>query len=596
MPWSRGLRVLPVLLALVLLPAGIAQASSRPPRAPRGPHHVRSAAAGAWASPRASLRVAPTRLVSRHPHRSRIRVTSIRNVDGHPQVRVSTLHGPAAARAAIAEDQRAPGAVAVSVDHRVQTQQTESNDTDRWAQWALNRLSAENLWAQQPGDGVTVAVVDTGVDAAHPDLAGVVLPGTDLVAPGGDGSADGNGHGTHVAGIVAAVADNGQGVAGLAQGVRILPVRVLDDSGAGWSSDIAKGIIWATDHGAAVINLSLGDHTSDQVTATAVQYAEDHDVVVVAAAGNDRQNGDPVTYPAAYPGVIGVAATDSQDAVAAFSETGSFVDLAAPGVHIASTYPPATYVYLSGTSMATPFVSAAAALLKAADPQLTPAQATSALESSAGDLGPAGRDDDFGYGLVDPAAALCSLTGCSTSTAAPAATLTRLRAGRHAATYGRWLTGHVTLRDQMTGKGLAGQSVRLCMRARPSDRCVVLTTGPKGTASYRLPARHDVTVYAEYPGTLTSGPSRSTGVRYRVAPRIRIRQGRRRLAVTVRPAAGQLVRLQRWTGRRWVTPDRARLGTHGQAVFRGLRHGRYRVRVPRSRLMTAATSGARRVG
>ncbi|HET7358109.1 MAG TPA: S8 family peptidase [Nocardioidaceae bacterium] len=527
---------------------------------------------------------------------SHIRVTTVRNVDGRPRVAVQTRDDPAAARAAVAAAQRAPGAIAVSVDHRVSAQQTQSHDADRWAQWALNRLDAENLWAQQPGDGVTVAVVDTGVDAAHPDLAGVVLPGTDLVSPGGDGSADGNGHGTHVAGIIAAVANNGVGVAGLAQGVRILPVRVLDDNGAGWASTIAKGIIWATDHGASVVNLSLGDHASDDVTATAVQYAEDHGVVVVAAAGNDRADGDPVTYPAAYPGVIGVAATDDQDAVAAFSETGGFVDVAAPGVDIASTFPPSTYVYLSGTSMAAPFVSATAALLMAADPQLTPEQAASALESTASDLAPTGRDDASGYGLVDPAAALCSLTGCSTSTAAPAATTTRLRAGRHRATYGRWLTGRVTLRDRATGAALAGQSVRLCIQATPAERCGLLTTGSDGTAAYRLRARRNVSVYAEFPGTLAAGPSRSAGVRYRVAPRIRLRAGRHRLAVTVRPAAGQLVRLQRWTGRRWAGHGRARVGAHGHAVFTHLRHGRFRVRVRRTAGMAAGTSTARRLG
>jgi type VII secretion-associated serine protease mycosin len=501
---------------------------------------------------------------------------------------VQTLHSPAAARAAVASAQGAPNAVAVSVDHRVSAQQTQSHDADRWAQWALNRLDAEDLWARQPGAGVTVAVVDTGVDAAHPDLAGVVLPGTDLISPGGDGSDDGNGHGTHVAGIIAAVANNGLGVAGLAQGVRILPVRVLDDSGAGWASTIAKGIIWATDHGAAVVNLSLGDHVADDVTATAVQYAEDHGVVVVAAAGNDRADGDPVTYPAAYPGVIGVAATNDQDAVASFSETGGFVDVAAPGVDIASTFPPSTYVYLSGTSMAAPFVSATAALLKAANPQLTSEQAVSALESTANDLPPSGRDDASGYGLVDPAAALCSLTGCSTSTAAPAATMTRLRAAGRDVIYGRWLTGRVTLRDRATGAAMAGQSVRLCIRAMPADRCRLLTTGADGSAAYRLRARRNVTVYAEFPGTLAAGPSRSARVRYRVAPQIRLRSRRQRLAVTVRPAAGQLVRLQRWTGHRWSDRGRVRLGGRGHAVFTHVRDGRFRVRVRRAAHLAAS--------
>ena len=218
------------------------------------------------------------------------------------------------------------------------------------------------------------------------------------------------------------------------------------------------------------------------------------------------------------------------------------------------------------------------------------------MESTATDLGPAGRDDASGYGLVDPAAALCSLTGCSTSTAAPAGTLTRLHAGRQTVTYGRWLTGHVTLRDRATGRGVAGQSVRLCVQATPADRCGLLTTGTDGTAAYRLRARHNVTVYAEYPGTLTTGPSTSAEVRYRVAPRIRLTSGHQRLAVTVRPAAGQLVRLERWTGHRWVNHDRVRLGAHGHAVFANLRGGRFRIRVRRTDRLAARTSTPRRLG
>jgi type VII secretion-associated serine protease mycosin len=403
---SAALLSLPLLLTVAALaPASAAQ------------HHRRPG----WNRPRISLRTVPRRVLSAAHGHGRVRITSIRDVGGHPRVSVTTRRTPAAARAAVATAQQAPGAVAVSVDSRVHTAVIEANDTDRPVQWALDQLGAESLWSQQPGDGVVVAVVDTGVDAAHPDLDGVVLPGTDLVTPGGDGSGDGNGHGTHVAGIIAALANNHLGVAGLAQGVRILPVRVLDDTGAGWSSNIAKGIIWATDHGASVVNLSLGGPDFDAVTASAVQYAEDHNVVVVAAAGNDRANGDPTTYPAAYPGVLGVAASDAQSQIASFSETGGDVDLAAPGVQIASTYPPDRYVYMSGTSMATPYVSASAALLEAADPGLSPQQAAQELESTAVDLGPAGRDDVSGYGLVDPAAALCSLAECAAGTPAAAA-------------------------------------------------------------------------------------------------------------------------------------------------------------------------------
>jgi len=308
-----------------------------------------------------------------------------------------------------------------------------------------------------------------------------------------------------------------------------------------------------------------------------------------------------VTYPAADPGVLGVAASDSQDQIASFSNTGTYVDLAAPGVKIISTYPPDQYALMSGTSMATPYVSASAALLKAADPQLTVAQATADLESTADDLPPAGRDDFSGYGLVDPAAALCAATDCTAE--APAspdtadATTTTLRPGARTVRYGRFVRGRVTLLDQATGRGLVDASVQLCTEAAStaSPHCRSLATDAHGVARYRLRVRGDLSVYATYAGTSTTSPSRSDSVEYRVAPRLRVRVHHHRVVAVVRPARAQVVLLQRWTGHRWVRDARTQVGAHGRAVFRGLPRGRFRVRVRTHVTPRRITSGARLV-
>ncbi|MGN6599644.1 MAG: S8 family serine peptidase [Actinomycetes bacterium] len=336
-------------------------------------------------------------------------------------------------------------AVATTTNRMTATATTAPGDLFRRSQWGLDALHAEDAWALHTATGQVVAVVDTGVDAGHPDLAGAVLRGADFrtnesgtrIAPTGDGRADPVGHGTHVAGIVAAIADNGTGVAGLARGATVLPVRVLDASGGGYDSDVANGITWAADHGAGVINLSLGGPDNDSATEAAVAYAQSKGVVVVAAAGNsgevcDGSNtgecGNQVDYPAAYPGVLAVAAVDDQQQRPSFSESQPYVGVAAPGVDILSTYPrdlaaqevTPPYVPLSGTSMAAPFVSAAAALVRAERPDLDPAAVVSLLESTATDLESPGRDNDTGYGLVNPLAALTAALPSQAPTAATA--------------------------------------------------------------------------------------------------------------------------------------------------------------------------------
>ena len=228
-------------------------------------------------------------------------------------------------------------------------------------------IDASSAWDVTLGGGVKVAVLDTGVDQDHEDLPiNFSLQKNFTTSPSVD---DFYGHGTHVAGIIAAVGDNGKGVSGGCPSCVILNGKVLRDDGAGYYSWIANGITWAADNQAKVINLSLGGPASSRTLQNAVNYAWKKGAVVVAAAGNSGNQSK--TYPAAYANAIAVAATDNRDQKASFSEYGKWVDIAAPGVNVFSTFPnhpykinkSPNYDYGSGTSMATPMTSAAAALI-----------------------------------------------------------------------------------------------------------------------------------------------------------------------------------------------------------------------------------------
>jgi subtilisin family serine protease len=247
-------------------------------------------------------------------------------------------------------------------------------------------IDATGAWDARVAGGTIVAVIDTGVDATHPDLAPNLLPGHDFVA-GDEDPADENGHGTHVAGTIAAERGNGIGVAGVADdAAKILPLRVLDGAGSGRTSDVILAYGQAFQSGAKVVNLSLGSTTSSRAEHDAI--AAFPTMLFVAAAGNGGPDGvgdnnDAVaTYPCAYllPNVVCVAASDNRDQLASFSNYGALsVDLAAPGVSIASTWPGGGYSWSSGTSMATPHVAGAAALLWAAAPNAQPTDISSAL-------------------------------------------------------------------------------------------------------------------------------------------------------------------------------------------------------------------------
>lgn len=290
-----------------------------------------------------------------------------------------------------------PGVRYVEKDTRVGVCEI-SRDPYFSEQWHLPRTGVVRAWEASAGSQeLLVAVVDSGVDATHPDFTGRVRQGYDFVDLDSNPS-DPYGHGTHVAGIIAASGDNGQGVAGLAWRVGILPVRVLDGNGQGYFSDVIAGIRYAADQGADVINLSLGGSTAPQALQEAVDYAYSQGVIIVAAAGNNGL--ETLSYPAACQHVIGVGASDQDDRPTTFSNRSAGLDLLAPGVSIYSDYPGNRYMAMSGTSMSAPQVSGALALLLSAQPDLSPEEAERVLTQAATDLGVEGRDDSTGWGLL----------------------------------------------------------------------------------------------------------------------------------------------------------------------------------------------------
>lgn len=295
------------------------------------------------------------------------------------------------------------------------------NDPDWLNQYDLVAINAPQGWTLTTGaNSVTIAILDTGVDLSHPDLFTKILPGYDFV--NNDAFAqDDHGHGTHVAGIAAALINNGIGIAGVDGGASILPVKVLDAYGNGSYSNVAAGIIWATNNGAQVINLSLGGAKPSFVLEDAINYAHERNVILVGASGNSGVG--TVLYPAAYPFVIAVAASNSTNKWASFSNYGPEVDVTAPGVMIYSAYPGGGYGYRSGTSMAAPHVSGLAAILMGI-PGIDPVLVQSIIESSSLDLGDNGWDEYYGYGLIQMDAAIQLAWPKSTPTLSPTFTPT----------------------------------------------------------------------------------------------------------------------------------------------------------------------------
>ncbi|MER6015671.1 type VII secretion-associated serine protease mycosin [Streptomyces bluensis] len=290
---------------------------------------------------------------------------------------------------------------------------TASADYIRDKQWVIDVINFEKVWSESQGQGVTVGVVDTGVDGSHPDLVGQVLKGKDVTGNGGDAQNDPDGHGTGMASIIAGRGhgpNNSSGVIGLAPKAKILPIKAADVDDFN-DDQWAGGIRYAVDQGADVINLSFTDSLANPGSegAKAIEYAQQHDVVVVAGTGNDGVGELP--YPAKLPGVVAVGAVDESLKVWDNSNYGAGVTLTAPGVNIVEADPSQSSGYSegTGTSDATAYVSATAALVRAKYPDLTAGQVINRLIKSATFLDRDVKkvpDEEYGYGLIRPYSAL----------------------------------------------------------------------------------------------------------------------------------------------------------------------------------------------
>ncbi|GID31454.1 type VII secretion-associated serine protease mycosin [Paractinoplanes brasiliensis] len=282
-------------------------------------------------------------------------------------------------------------------------------DSVRADEWHLGTLNISEAWTYSSGAGVTVAVIDSGVDADHPDLQGQVLPGLDLVDDKGDGDTDLVGHGTTVSGIIAGRSDDQSGVVGIAPKAKILPVRVLDeDNRYNDALIVAQGVRWAVDKGAKVINLSLGGNGSSAALAAALDYAFAKDVVVIACTGNTSASSTTgVWYPAREPGVLAVAGVERDgNTLWSGSITGKETVIAAPATQLVGANTGGDYWKVQGTSFAAPMVSATAALIRSRWPDMPAGEVINRIIRTAKDKGMPGRDPLFGFGLVNPVGAL----------------------------------------------------------------------------------------------------------------------------------------------------------------------------------------------
>ncbi|HEY9857023.1 MAG TPA: S8 family serine peptidase [Stenomitos sp.] len=307
----------------------------------------------------------------------------IQSIEGLPGTGVYSVPAGSTVAETVAKLRKDPNVVYAEPNYRYHALEYNAkatvNDPKFSQLWGIQKIQAPAAWDTTQGDpNVIVAVVDTGVDYNHPDLKGQVIKGPDFGNNDND-PMDDQGHGSHVAGTIAAIGNNGTGVVGIAYKTKILAIKVLGSDGSGDTSNIAKGILKAAEMGAKVINMSLGGPQQSQALKDAVDQVTAKGVLCVVAAGNDGNS--TANYPAAYPNAFSVGATDQSDKRTSFSQYGSTLDIAAPGLNILSTTE-GDYKQESGTSMASPHVAGAAALLLAKNPQLTPQQVRDALQST----------------------------------------------------------------------------------------------------------------------------------------------------------------------------------------------------------------------
>ena len=251
--------------------------------------------------------------------------------------------------------------------------------------WGIDRIEADKAWLKSTGLTIKVAVLDTGIDLDHLDLQNNITGNVNMINPRKSGNDD-NGHGTHVAGTVAAI-NNNIGVIGVGPEIYVYAVKVLDRNGSGWLSDLTEGLAWCINNKMQVVNMSLGSSSDNQSFHDAIIKTYQEGITQVAAAGNNGESGGTITYPAKYPETIAVSAIDESNRFASFSSYGPEIDLAAPGVNINSTYNNGYYKILSGTSMAAPHVSGTAALVISTKGWMSPDQLKTHLKNNSEDLG-----------------------------------------------------------------------------------------------------------------------------------------------------------------------------------------------------------------
>lgn len=463
-------------------------------------------------------------------------------------------------------------------------------DPLRPSQWNMDYLDIPLLHERDlTGSGIVVAVIDTGVDARHPDLVGQTVDGYDAVTdtplPAGTAT-DPYGHGTHVAGIIAAHTGNGIAVASVAPGVKIMPLRVLNENGEGYDTDVVEAILWAVDNDADVINLSLGGPETSAILEDAVMRATKAGIPVVASAGNSAAEDNEPSYPAVYPEAIAVASHGADGQRSRFSTTGAFVDISAPGSNILSTMPNNTTEALSGTSMSAPHVSAALAILLAQG--LAVDRATGALMASASDAGAPGRDDEFGEGILNITKAweLASGNDLVEVTALSVSTPGQVRA-----------TVPFPVTITATGRNLAGTPVDL-VGTRPNGSTVTLQR------SY-LDDDGTITVNATVPGQMTLTATAAETESPTAAPAVtryvsiesvtRVRAGVRILLTRSDPAA---IGLQWRKAGKWTTAyTMAKGGTTLKLTIKGKVPAgtQLRIQAPAAAGMLSYTSPAFRV-
>jgi thermitase len=317
-----------------------------------------------------------------------------------PQIAVSVLEVPEESSEAILESLRRTGLFDfVERDQYAHTAAQVPNDPGFVSQWHLTKIQSSEAWSVTTGSpSVVVAVIDSGVHATHPDLASNLVPGWNFVKSNSDTS-DLLGHGTAVAGVIAAASNNGIGVAGVSWQSRMMPLLVVDENDLATYSNIAEAIQYAADMGIRLINISAGGGAQSSALQSAVDYAWNKGALIFASAMNNGAS-DPY-YPAACNHVMAVSATDNNDHLASFSNYGSWIAISAPGAGILTTTLGGGYAYWFGTSFSSPVVAGVAALSLAVNPSLTNAELVTILEKSADDIGTPGYSASFGWGRVN---------------------------------------------------------------------------------------------------------------------------------------------------------------------------------------------------